>query len=221
MWWDSLSNYSQILFIIAVTATFIMLIFIVLMLIGLDNSGIDGIDGLDGMDGLDGIDGMDGLDGIDGVHDIDMGGHIDVLNHEPISGIASLKIFTIRGVLAFFSIGSWVTMLLVDTMNDYLATAIGAVAGFLAAFLLAIALKQAMKLESSGNISYANAIGKTATVYLRVPKEKSGKGKINLVLQDRFVEVSAVTEEVEDLKVNQEVEVVGVIDETTVLVKKI
>lgn len=207
MWWESLTDYQQILFIVAVTATVIMVLFIILMLIGFDNSEFDGVDDL-GMD-------MD----VDVDVDVD-GFDIDSINDEPLSSIGGLKIFTIRGTLAFLSMGSWVTMLLVDYMHPLLATLIGAVVGLISAFLLALALKKAMKLESSGNIDYRKAIGKPAMVYLRVPKENNGKGKVNLILEDRFIEVNAITKGDEDLLVNQEVMTIGVYDMTTLIVEK-
>lgn len=206
MWWDSLTDYQQILFIVAVSATAVMVIFIILMLIGFDQSQFDGFDG--------GVDDMNFDVPLDDVT-------VDYINDEPLSSIGGLKIFTIRGSLAFLSMGSWVTFLFVDLVHPLIATLIGAIAGFIAAYLLAYALKQAMKLESSGNIDYQKAIGKTASVYLRIPKDKSGKGKINLVLDDRYVEVEAMTEEHEDILVNKEVSVIGITDEHVLIVKKI
>jgi membrane protein implicated in regulation of membrane protease activity len=197
MWWSNLTDYQQVLFVVAVSATMIMVLFIVLMLIGFDNSEFDGID------------------------DIDTDFDIDSVNDEPLSDIVGLKVFTIRGTLAFISIGSWVTMLFVDIVEQtWLATLIGAIAGFIAAYLLAFALRQAMKLESSGNLDYRKAIGKTATVYLRVPKLKSGKGKVNLIIDGRYSEIDAMTDEEEDLNVNQDVKVVEVYNDTILIVKK-
>jgi hypothetical protein len=200
MWWDNYTDLQQVLFIVAVAATLVMILMIVLMLIGFDNSDFDGIDDID----------------------IDADFDLDSINDEPLSDIAGLKIFTIRGTLAFISIGSWVTVLFIDVFSQvWLAILVGVVAGFIAAFLLAYALRQAMKLESSGNIVYKNAVGKNATVYLRVPKDKSGKGKVNLLLGGRYVELDAMTEDKEDLKVKQDVLVVGIYDQTILMVKKI
>ncbi len=205
-WFNALSGYGQVLFIVAITATFIMVIFIILMLIGFDNSEFDGIDDLS----------MD----MDVDIDVDADFDLDSINDEPLSSIGGLKILTIRGILAFLSMGSWTTLLFIDIVHPLIATLIGLVVGFISAYLLALALKQAMKLESSGNIDYRKAIGKEAIVYLRVPKENGGKGKVNLVLDGRFVEIQAITKGSEDLKVNQEVKIVGLYDQTTLVVEK-
>lgn len=196
MWWDNYTDLQQVLFIVAVTSTVIMIILILLMLIGFDNSDFDGID------------------------DLDVDFDIDSINDEPFSDIAGLKIFTIRGTLAFISMGSWVTILFIDIVDQvWLAGLIGAIAGLIAALLLAYALRQAMKLESSGNIVYQEAVGKHATVYLRIPKDKTGKGKVNLLLGGRYAEIDAMTEDKDDILVNQDVLVVGVYDQTILMVK--
>jgi len=193
MWWESLSSFQQVMFVVAVSSTAVMLIFLILSLIGMDGADYDGAG--------------------------DAGG-IDFLNDEPLSGIAGLKIFTIRGVLVFLSLGAWAAYLLFGVMHIVFVILIAIVVGFIAAFLQALAFKSMMKLESVGNIDYKNAIGKTGTVYMRIPKSKTGRGKITVVLQERYAEVEAVTDETSDLMPKSLVEVVGLENSTTVIVKK-
>ena len=49
------------------------------------------------------------------------------------------------------------------------------------------------KLASSGNVKPRQAVGKTAQVYLKVPANRSGQGKVTVALQGRSLEFSAVT----------------------------
>ena len=49
------------------------------------------------------------------------------------------------------------------------------------------------RMASSGNQDPNQAIGQTAQVYLRVPANRSGKGKVTLQLQGRSLELEAVT----------------------------
>ena len=144
---------------------------------------------------------------------------IDFLNDEPLTGIGGLKILTIRGILAFISMGAWTAYLLVNWMHPLWASAIGIVVGTISAYLLALAFKATYKLESSGNLDYLNAIGQLGTVYIRVPKSKSGKGKITLTIQERYIEVDAMTEFDQDILPKSIVEVVGIEDTTTLIVK--
>ena len=193
MWWESLSGFQQVMFIIAVSSTAVMLIFLVLMLIGIDGTDFDGVDAPD-------------LD-------------VDFLNDEPLSGIGGLRILTLKGILAFLSIGAWSAYIFVDVMKPIFASLIGIVLGLIAAYLQALAYRAMMKLESSGNIDYKNAIGKTGTVYMRVPKMNSGKGKITVVVQERYAEIDAVTEEDEDILPKTSIIVTGLLDATTLIIK--
>lgn len=193
MWWSQMSALEQVLFILASSSTAIMIIFLVMLLLGFDTDEFDGI----------------------GSPDID----IDGINDDPITGIAGLKVLTLRGVLVFLAIGSWTAFLLVSSAGIWLGLVLGAIAGVIAAFIQALAFRAALKLESSGNIDYMNAVGKAGTVYLRIPKNRQGKGKVSMVIQDRLTEVDAVTEEDQDLLPNQTIIVVSLLDATTLIVK--
>ncbi len=192
MWWEQLSRFQQIMFIIATSSSGVMLIFLVLMAIGIDNSEFDGIDEID----------------------------IDVINDEPLIGFAGLRILTLRGILVLLSMGAWTAFLLEPYMHVLLALGLGLVVGLISAYLVALAFRASLKLESTGNIDYKHAVGKDATVYIRIPKNRSGKGKVTLNLQERFIEVDAITDEDEDLLNQSKVEVIDIYDETTLIVQK-
>lgn len=219
-WWQALTPYQQTLFSIAVAATFVMIVFIVLMLFGGHSDSFEA--GAEVPGGV--IDGTpdDVPDGLpDGGPDLTAPGAVDSFNDTPISSLAGLRIFTVRGILAFFSIGGWTAYALSDVLDPGWGLLIGAAAGALASFLLAFALRQAMKLESEGNLDYRNAIGKKGTVYIKVPHNRTGTGHVNVTFQDRFMEVDAVTDENEDLRTGTPVEITGLEKETTVIVKKV
>jgi hypothetical protein len=192
-WWSDLVALQQIAFIIAMTATVIMLIFLVLMMFGVDDSTFDG-----------------------GFQDADL----NFLADEPLSAISGLKIFTVRGALAFLSVGGWVLYIIGSSMHILLALLIGVLSGILASFLQTFAFKAAMKLESSGNLDYNRTIGKTASVYIRIPKNRSGRGKVVLNLEDRYIEIDAITDGAVDLLTKTMVEIIGVENNTTVIVKE-
>ena len=194
--WGNMTAFQQTFFVIAIVATVVMIVLIILMFVGMDE-----------------IDSFDGA-----VDDVEF--DFDAINNEPISGIGGLRILSIRGVLAFLSIGGWTTYLLSDALPEWVAALIGAIAGLIAAFLLAYALKQALRLESSGNLDYQSAIGKPAMIYIRVPADRKGHGKIILNHQGKMLEVDAITDENEDLVRNTKVIVEALEDENTLLVKK-
>jgi len=198
-WWEAMSAFKQIMFVLASASTFVMIVFIILMLIGFDGS-----DSFDGDVDVD-VDLPDG----------------DEINDVPLVALSGLKILTIRGILAFIAVGCWTAFGLADSMNHVLGSFIGAIAGAIASYLLAIAFRASLRLESEGNLNYKNAIGKIGTVYIKVPKSNTGVGKVNLTFQERYTEIDAITNETEDLKTGTPVEVVGLHSETTIIVKKV
>jgi len=76
-------------------------------------------------------------------------------------------------------------------------------------------------LNSSGNERIGNAVGRRATVYLRIPATRSGMGKVQLSMQNRIVEYQAFTDETEPLQSGESVEVVDVAGGDTVYVRRI
>ena len=55
-------------------------------------------------------------------------------------------------------------------------------------------MKQLSRLRADGSVRIDNAVGRTGTVYLRIPGHLGGVGKIQLNLQNRTVELSAWTD---------------------------
>lgn len=200
-WWNALSVMQHIVFVIACATTLFMLGQIVMMLIGIGESDADA----DASD-ADAPD-SGGLDA----------GHID-----PDGGgfrLFGLKIFTIRSIIAFFCIGGWVAFTMEYFMKWPLALLIGVAAGLAAGLLMAYVMNALMKLQSSGNIDVGNSVGALAEVYLTIPARREGEGKINLTLQERFVELKAATECEEPIVTGAQVRVIGAIDEDSVLVE--
>lgn len=212
IWWESLSVFQQAMFVIATTATVIMLIFLILMMFGLHGDSFDG--------GVDASGDFDPSGVAHGSFDASIHGDTDLFNHEPITSFSGLKIITVRGVLAFLSVGAWVAFLVNGSLNPWFASMFGIASGAIASILLAFAFRQMMKLESEGNIQLEYALGKTGSVYLRIPANKLGKGKVNLTIQEQFLEIDAITTESTDIKPGEAIVVTGVENENTLIVKR-
>lgn len=150
--------------------------------------------------------------------DVDIGSDADTDGAE----LFNLKLFSIRGIMAFLAIGGWVGLLMSELgLATWLAGIIAFVAGAAVAVLIAFVYKWFEKIESDGNINIRSAVGKRGTVYIPVPGKGCGRGKVNVTMEDRIVEYDAITEEAEAIPTNSAVEVADVMDETTIIVKKI
>ena len=209
-WWDSLSVAAQVFALIAIPATLVLVIQTVLMLIGIGMEAADG-DGLS----LDDIVSDNDTD-IDGVFSDDVpDGDIDP------TGLDSLRLFTLRGIIAFLVVFGWVGYVMETAgVTLFITLPIAFVCGFAMMLLLALLIRAIMKLRNDGNFDNRNAVGVSGKVYLTIPASRKGEGKINVMLQGSFVEREAVTDEQEDIPTGCEVVVTGVSGQTTLVVTR-
>ncbi len=205
-WWDSLSLVSQIFALIAIPTTGVLLIQTIIMLIGI---GMDSDIDFDGDIDAD-VDAGDGLFG-DGEIDSDI---------DP-TGLNSLRVFTVRGIIAFFVVFGWSGFML-DRANIslWINIPVSTIAGFVMMYILAVMMKGIMKLRNDGNIDTKNALGTSGKVYLTIPPSRKGEGKVNVLLQGTYVELEAVTDEEEAIHTGAEIVVTGISGQTTLVVKR-
>ncbi|MDD4797614.1 MAG: hypothetical protein PHO66_07585 [Eubacteriales bacterium] len=192
-WWDSLSLLGQVFACLALPATAVMLIQSILLLFGFAGGQDTDMDADADMDFDVDIDtdfDVDmGADG-DAPADFSSAGH-DHLAEVPDHGLA---LFTVRGIVGFFAVGGWVGIVCTKLNASALVSVLVAVAaGWVTLYALAALMRAARNLQSSGNLRLDYAVGKQATVYLTVPAGGSAEGKVNLVLQERYCEIKAVT----------------------------
>ena len=87
--------------------------------------------------------------------------------------------------------------------------------------LASFVIRLALRMQDSGNINLNNALAQTAEVYIRIPPARSEKGKITMLLQERFVELDAVTDSDTALMPESKVEVVAVDGKDCLVVRQI
>jgi len=128
-----------------------------------------------------------GLFGIHaGGHDLDAG-H----GHEVSEGLNLLSVRALSAGTAFFGVTG--SAALAGGLPVWLATVAAAVVGLSATVAVGAIVRGMGRLESDGVVRIEGAIGSPGTVYLRIPARRAGAGKVMLALQDRLVELRAVT----------------------------
>lgn len=214
-WWDSLSVISQVFACIAIPATLILLIQTIAMLVGLDTETGD-VDVDVAVDVNVDVEVDVPLDAADGV----FGDDIPEMDLDP-SGLLDLKLFTIRGIIAFLVVFGWVGFALDSAGASFVLTlVIAIVCGFAMMVFLAVLMRTVMKLRSDGNIDNRNALGVSGKVYLTIPAARTGEGKVNILVQGAYVEREAVTDEAEPIPTGSEIVVIGLSGQTTLVVKR-
>ena len=217
-----MSTFSQVLASMAIPATLILIIQTVLMLIGLGSGGDGDVDADVDVD-TDVDVGAGDLD-VDGdISDVGDGVFGDELPDGDIdpSGFDGLRIFSVRGIIAFFVVFGWAGIAL-DSANvsPMITLPVAIVAGFGIMVLIAFLFRAIMKLESNGNIDSRNALGVSGTVYLKIPAKRSGSGKVNVMIQGSYCEREAVTDSEYPLPTRSEVVVTGLSGQNTLVVRK-
>lgn len=208
-WWNSLQTIQQLFYIIAIPATLVLVLQTILLLFGLGHGGDADADH-DFDHDLD----HDVGHGID--HDADQGfTHDQDLDHDA-DHMGGLRLLTVRGIVAFLAVCGWVGIALLDLgVPSYLAVVVALACGLGAMFLVALLLRYFLRLQESGNLDLKNAVGVVGEVYVPIPD--GGKGKVTLVVQERFMELDAICPGGE-LATGRQVRVTGVTDSDILIV---
>jgi len=128
--------------------------------------------------------GTDASDGLSADFDSDLSG-----------GEAPFQLFSLRNLVNFLLGFSWTGISFYNTISSKgilitLAFAIGS----LFIFLFFIIIRQVQKLAEDNSFKITNTINKTAEVYLTIPGNKKGRGKIMISVNGAFHELAAMTE---------------------------
>lgn len=159
-----------------------------------------------------------GLEGTDFPDDIpddmpdDLGG--DSHGSTALFGVLSFK--TVVTALTFFGLAG-LACLSAD-LNQPVSFTIAVVFGLAAMYGVHWMMQLMMKLAQDGTVRIRNTVGEHGTVYIPIPANKSGVGKIQLRVQDQLVEFAAQTTADEKLTTGTPVQVIEVVSPTIVLV---
>jgi membrane protein implicated in regulation of membrane protease activity len=158
---------------------------------------------------------------------IGIGGESDTdVDVDDVDGIDlpddGLAIFSVRGILSMLCITGWVAVALLETsLPAGVSIAIAIACGIATLIGMAYLMRAVNKLQSSGNIDIGNCIGKIGEVYIPIPSSGNGSGKVNLTVQEKFSEFTAITTSGEPLKTGAFVRVVAVSEAGVLVVEPI
>jgi hypothetical protein len=196
-WWAGLTLFEKLMWCIAVPSTILTLLQLAMEVLGFGGHGLDG-------------DASGGLGHLDA--------HVDHAGQGQAHAGAGLQIFSVRGVIFFFTAFSWLGIVGVRAgLSILFASAVGLVSGFAFMLLFAWVFFVMNKLEESGNFQIKNALYQHGQVYLHIPGKRAAAGKVTVEVQGVLREIHAVTDG-EDIPTGAAVQVVDIVDDETVLV---
>ena len=190
-WWTSLDLFMKILWCIAIASSLIFIIETVLTFIGADVE-------------------MD----MDTDFDMPDGG---------FEGDPSMNLYTFRNLVNFLLGMSWTAILLNGQISSKaLLMAIAFAVGAILVFAVMMLFKGLSKMQQSGNINvFESAVGCNGKVYLTIPGERKGTGKVQININNSVREYDALTDSEDDLKTGTSIKVTEVIDASTLIVEEI
>lgn len=149
--------------------------------------------------------------------DSDMDGDAD-MDVEGDAG-AGHQMFTLKNLIAFFTLFAWTTLACLDQgLSPLVSIIIGSFAGIIMVVIMMYLFSRITALKHSGNLSLKNAIGLTARTYLAIPAARGGLGKVHVRVQGGTKELDALTDEADVIPTGAMVRVLEVIDERYLLV---
>lgn len=133
-----------------------------------------------------------------------------------------IQFFTFKNTMAFFTIFGWTGIACLDNgFSSGAATAIAFLAGLAMMTIMAFLFLGISKLAESGTLKIENAIGNIGEVYLSIGANRSRIGKVSIDVQGSKRELSALSDETEDLKQGEVIKVTQVVSGEILLVERL
>ena len=131
------------------------------------------------------------------------------------------QFFTLKNLIAFFTIFGWTGIACIDAGLGTASTIIiSFLAGTTMMAIMATIFYYMGKLADSGSLELKNALNKEGEVYLRIPAAKGGMGKVQIKVQGALRDLEAMTNDTEDLPTGSIIRVVQVTDNNILIVTK-
>lgn len=197
-WWQTLTNAEQIFWGIAlISSVLFVLQFIVTLFLGADFDG-------------------------DVEVEVDMDAGADVDHGGDYSLDTDFTLFSLRGIIAFFTFFGWAGVLaLRGGANIFVAVAFAMISGGAALVLVAYLLYWFAKLTKEGNVKIEEALNKQGEVYLTIPAAREGQGKVHFILGKSLREMDAVTNAKEPIATGTKVIITDIIEGNVLVVNEL
>jgi len=108
---------------------------------------------------------------------------------------APFQLFSFRNLINFLLGFSWTGISFYATIsNKIVLIFLSLCVGIFFVYLFFIIIRQVQKLAEDNSFKISNTLYKSAEVYLTIPENKKGKGKIMISINGTFHELEAMTE---------------------------
>lgn len=198
-WFQALPPYMRVYWMIAIAASIIFLIQMTLTLLGLGDTDAGG-----------------------DIGDLDVGGaDLGDGNGDTMDTGGAIQLFTIRNLVNFLLGVGWGGVCLSGLMGNRFMLAFAAIlCGCIMVAAFIIMYRQLMKLEGNGSYRIEESVGQVCEVYIRIPANRSGSGKVQISFHGSVQELPAQTEG-DAIPSGTKVRVTKVVDKAVLIVEQI
>lgn len=131
------------------------------------------------------------------------------------------QFLSLKNIVAFFAVFGWSGIGFINAgLASWLVILLSFICGFFMMVLMASLFYFMSKLAESGTLKMKNAVGKLGEVYLVIPANRGGMGKVQLNVQGSLRTIDAITDDLESIPTSSIIQVMDVIDDQILLVKK-
>ena len=210
-WWNSLEPAMKVLWAVTLSASLVFVIQTVMTFLGAaGDSDFDINTDFDTDVPGDVADGS-----------ADVGADVTA-GHDVAHAGSGMNLLTFRNLVNFLLGFGWTAILLQDGVPSVsLRLLIAIVVGIALVALVMLLFKWLTGMQESGNINvFKSAVDCQGTVYLTVPAERSGEGKVQITINNAVREYSAVTDG-DAIRTGAQIKVTEVLDAETLLVEEL
>ncbi len=191
-WWTTLSGIEHFFWIMAIFSSAVFVIVFVVNLLGFDADS-----------------------------DFDMDTHVDV-HTDAHADSGGTQLFSIKAITSFLTFFSWTGVLLTgEGRSLWEIIPYSFISGLIAMTLVIFLLKKFSDLTESGNADPLDLIFEKGDVYLPIPGDQKGKGRVLITLNRSLREMNAVTQDKEEIHTGDKIRVLEILPENVLLVEKI
>ncbi len=134
------------------------------------------------------------------------------------SGIP-FQFISLKNLVAFFTIFGWTGIAALSSgWSTGVTLTVSFIAGLLMMLVMATIFYYMNKLTEDGSFKIRNTIGKSGSVYLSIPANREGSGKVQINVQG-FQTLDAITDSDTEIKTGSVITVTDVINGNLLLVK--
>ncbi len=135
---------------------------------------------------------------------------------------SGFHLFTLKSLIHFLLGYGWTCALLYQSIDSlWVLNLLGIAAGCFLVYIIFAIMRMVMRFDEDGTFHLKDAVGTVGDIYLRVPEQRSGTGKIQFSKNGTTYEYDAVTDDHIPLATGDKARITAVVGNSLVVVERV